>query len=62
VQLDADTDFRASLMVHHVSSVQSQAKGVRLGCELHNLSVDAQRALQRYIDQTQKRRRMMALD
>ncbi len=62
VQLDADTDFRASLMVHHVSSVQSQAKGVRLGCELHNLSADAQRALQRYIDQTQKRRRMMALD
>lgn len=62
VQLDADTDFRANLMVHHVTSLQSQSQGVRLGCELLNLGADAQRALQRYIDQTQKRRRMMALD
>lgn len=61
VQLDASTDFRTSLMVHHVSSVQSQAQGVRLGCEWRSLAADAQRALQRYIDQTQKRRRMMAL-
>lgn len=62
VQLDADTDFRATLQVHHVSSMQGQSKGVRLGCELLNLNADAQRALQRYIDQTQKRRRMMAMD
>jgi c-di-GMP-binding flagellar brake protein YcgR len=62
VQLDADTDFRTTLMVHHISSVQAQAQGVRLGCELQNLNADAQRSLQRYIDQTQKRRRMMAMD
>jgi c-di-GMP-binding flagellar brake protein YcgR len=62
IQLDGDTDFHAALMLHHVTSVQAQAKGVRLGCELRNLNADAQRALQRYIDQTQKRRRMMALD
>lgn len=61
VQLDAQTDFQATLQVHHVTSVQSQAQGVRLGCELLKLSADAQRSLQRYIDQTQKRRRMMAL-
>jgi c-di-GMP-binding flagellar brake protein YcgR len=60
VQLDADTDFRATLQVRHVSSLASQAQGVRLGCELLAMSADAQRALQRYIDQTQKRRRLMA--
>ena len=36
--------------------------GVRVGCELLNLSAEATRLLQRYIDQTQKRRRMMSLD
>jgi len=62
VQLDADTDFRTTLQVHHVSSMQGQSRGVRLGCEFLNLNADATRSLQRYIDQTQKRRRMMALD
>lgn len=62
VELDGDTEFRATLVVHHVTSIQPQARGVRLGCELRGLDVNAQRGLQRYIDQTQKRRRMMALD
>jgi hypothetical protein len=35
---------------------------VRIGCELQRLDGDAQRTLQRYIDQTQKRRRLLALD
>ena len=48
--------------VDHVSSMQGQTQGVRLGCEFLNLNADATRSLQRYIDQTQKRRRMMALD
>jgi len=32
---------------------------VRLGCEIVGMSPTAQRALQVYIDQTQKRRRLM---
>jgi flagellar brake protein len=62
IELDAGTLLRGSLVVHHVTSIQPQARGVRLGCELLHLDPDATRALQRYIDQTQKRRRMLSLD
>lgn len=62
IELDAGTMLRGSLVVHHVTSIQPDARGVRLGCELLQLDPDAKRALQRYIDQTQKRRRMMSLD
>ena len=62
LRLDADTEFRASLTIHHVSAIQPDARGVRLGCELGELDASATRALQRYIDNTQKRRRMLSLD
>lgn len=62
IELDSATLLRGTLVVHHVTSIQPQARGVRLGCELLNLGPDATRSLQRYIDQTQKRRRMMSLD
>jgi len=62
IELDVETELSATLLVHHVTSIQPQARGVRLGCEMLNLDPNAQRALQRYIDQTQKRRRMMSLD
>lgn len=62
IELDAATLLRGALVVHHVTSIQPEARGVRLGCELFHLSPDATRVLQRYIDQTQKRRRMMSLD
>jgi c-di-GMP-binding flagellar brake protein YcgR len=61
VDLDADTRFGCELTLHHVSSVHGGAGAVRLGCEWHGIDGAAQRALQRYIDQTQKRRRLMAL-
>jgi hypothetical protein len=35
---------------------------VRLGCGIVGVQGTAERALQKYIDQTQKRRRLMALD
>jgi flagellar brake protein len=35
---------------------------VRLGCEFNRPSGDMERTLQRFIDQTQKRRKLMALD
>jgi c-di-GMP-binding flagellar brake protein YcgR len=35
--------------------------GIRLGCEFIELDGQAQRTLQRYIDHTQQRRRLLAL-
>lgn len=62
IELDPDTDFHVGLHIHHVTSIQPQAAGCRLGCEITHIAPDAQRLLQRYIDQTQKRRRMLSLD
>lgn len=62
IELDATTTLHGSLVVHHVTSIQPQARGVRLGCELLQLPPEDARALQRYIDQTQKRRRLLSLD
>jgi flagellar brake protein len=62
LDLDADTRILTSLRMHHVSSISADSKGVRLGCELLDPAREGLRALQLYIDQTQKRRRLMALD
>lgn len=62
VELDADTRFEAVLQLHHVTSINPGSGGSRLGCSLSHLDGNAQRALQRYIDQTQKRRRLLSLD
>ena len=59
---DADTRFSVSLRLHHFSTLSADTEGLRMGCEMINLSNGAERLLKRYIDQTQKRRRMMALD
>ena len=61
IELDADTRFSANMQLHHVSSINSDMLGVRLGCEFSNLTSESERALQMYIDQTQKRRRLMAM-
>jgi c-di-GMP-binding flagellar brake protein YcgR len=58
--LDAETQIDAGLMLHHVTSTGAENGSVRLGCEIVGMSPTAQRALQLYIDQTQKRRRMMS--
>lgn len=60
VDLDADTRFEVAIQLHHVSSVNSTGH-VRLGCEWLRLGGGAQRALQLYIDQTQKRQRLLSL-
>jgi c-di-GMP-binding flagellar brake protein YcgR len=62
VKLDADTRFIAHLQLHHVTAIQNQSRASRLGCEFMHVQPQAQRALQRYIDQTQKRRRLLSLD
>jgi c-di-GMP-binding flagellar brake protein YcgR len=64
VELDIDTRFATALNLQHVSS-QSQAErssgGARLGCEWKTLSASAERLLQRWIDRTQQRRRLLSL-
>ena len=62
LELDGDTHFTATMRLQHLSSLESGANGMRAGCELLRLQSDSERQLQRYIDQTQKRRRLMALD
>ncbi len=66
VDLGPDTRFQASLSIQHVSSSggadNERTGGVRLGCEWMQLSGSAERVLQRWIDHTQKRRRMLSLD
>lgn len=62
IDLDAETQLRARLRVAHITSMNDEALGVRVGCEMESMSGDALRLLQRFIDQTQKRRRMMAAD
>jgi hypothetical protein len=61
IELDSDTGFDATLRLQHVSAMHGGGHGVRLGCEFIELDGQAQRALQRYIDHTQQRRRLLAL-
>jgi flagellar brake protein len=62
IEIDGDTRFDASLRLQHVSMFNADLGGVRLGCEFIALSGSAERALQRFIDNTQKRRRFLSLD
>ncbi len=62
VDLDADTRFHANLRLQHVTAINAEARGARLGCEFVRAGGDALRALQRFIDQTQKRGKLLALD
>jgi c-di-GMP-binding flagellar brake protein YcgR len=62
IELDADARFEATLTLQHVSGgMGSSRSGQRLGCAFAKLDGNAQRALQRYIDQTQKRQRLFSL-
>ena len=61
IELDGDTRFDATLTLQHVSSgMGSTQPGQRLGCAFTKLDGAAQRALQRYIDLTQKRQRLFS--
>lgn len=61
IELDGDTRLVVGLLVHHVTLLHHESRGVRLGCEMHGLGGEGARTLQRYIDQTQKRRRLLVL-
>jgi len=61
-ELDADTRFETDVTVQHVSGgLTSSAPGSRLGCAFNALDGAAQRALQRFIDLTQRRQRLLTL-
>lgn len=63
LDLDTDTLLDVSLRIQHATSVQTKdGTSLRLGCELLRPDGATQRTLQRYIDQTQKRRRLLSLD
>jgi flagellar brake protein len=59
LELDADTQLNVDLMVHHVTVLSPEARYAKLGCEIINLDGLDERALQHYINQTQKRRMAM---
>jgi flagellar brake protein len=61
LELDQDTRLQTNLRLQHISSINLDAKGVRLGCEMTEPPRDSLRKLQTFIDQTQKRRRLMVL-
>lgn len=62
LDLDADTTLNVGLRIQHVSSGVSANAGQRLGCEFLQRDSSSERVLQRYIDHTQKRRRLLSLD
>jgi flagellar brake protein len=62
IELDADTRFEVNLRLQHITSLGAGgAGGVRLGCEIVRADATQLRSLQRYIDQTQKRGKLLAL-
>jgi c-di-GMP-binding flagellar brake protein YcgR len=62
IELDADTHLVLSMRLQHVTAINADAHGLRLGFEFRRVGGDALRVLQRYIDLTQKRGKLMALN
>ncbi len=60
-ELDEQTRFAAAATLQHVTSLGDDGRGVRIGCEWHRLDGPAARTLQRWIDQAQKRHRLLSL-
>jgi c-di-GMP-binding flagellar brake protein YcgR len=65
-QLDSETRFTAAATLRHASAPahdhgEPRRGGMRLGCEWRPLGGPAERALQRWIDQAQRRRRLLTL-
>lgn len=61
LELDSDTHLEMGLVIHHVSVINPESQGARLGCELVSVNSATERALQNYINQTQKRRLALSL-
>lgn len=59
LHLDADTELEASLLIHYRTALHPDSRGARLGCEFVRMN-GQDRDLQNYINQTQKRRIVLA--
>jgi flagellar brake protein len=57
VELDALTLLDTGLRLHHVSSLDHRDQGMRLGCSFAGIAGDSLRALQRYVNHAQRKRR-----
>ena len=62
IELDTDTKLEVNMRLQHVTAINADAHGVRLGFEFKRIGGDSLRALQRFIDLTQKRGKLMALN
>ena len=62
IELDVDTKLDVSMRLQHVTAINAEARGVRLGFEFKRIGGESLRSLQRFIDLTQKRGKLMALN
>jgi c-di-GMP-binding flagellar brake protein YcgR len=62
IELDTDTKLEVTMRLQHITAINAEARGVRLGFEFKRVGGDSLRALQRFIDLTQKRGKLMALN
>jgi len=63
LELDRGTALQVTLLPHHASPITGDVRGLlQLGCAFVDLDTATTRALQLYVDQTQKRRRLLKLD
>ena len=62
IELDIDTRLEVAMRLQHVTAINAEARGVRLGFEFKRIGGDSLRSLQRFIDLTQKRGKLMALN
>jgi c-di-GMP-binding flagellar brake protein YcgR len=63
LELDRISALRIALLPHHVSAIAGETGGLQqMGCSFVDLDANAGRSLQVYVDQTQKRRRLLKLD
>lgn len=62
IELDDDTRIEVALRLQHSTIIHDGARGARLGFEFVRVGGDTLRTLQRYIDLTQKRGKLMALN
>ncbi len=62
IELDVDTRLEVNMRLQHVTAINAEARGVRLGFEFKRVGGDSLRTLQRYIDLTQKRGKLMAIN
>jgi flagellar brake protein len=62
IELDGDTKLEVNMRLKHISTINPEARGVRMGLEFMRIGGDSLRSLQRFIDLTQKRGKLMALN